>query len=394
MEPLGDFTNASRTSHYLRFFAPWRYLRYDRRPPTAIAALLPAGRTVANPFYYSKLDNDAEVARLYPAMLRYWQAGSAQVIFTQLFDADIRYAAGLEHSVVSAVPPDLRTFVYRRQMGHLSGSGNHLVAAMAHDILLAREPSQLQTIETENDESAPPFPKPLDQFTKAEILLGDQPAAVLDYVQGPDATPDHDEAVDFRRDGVRSLLFLHGTKSIYAGTALTGERPLTTGLSLHVELDCAGRRSTHELGRVRILGETGAVAEVSHPALRADSLWRGELFLLPERLGLPPRSRCSGRLVLGGQPILQVQTNRGGDLLMTPLRGRMVTAKPRPDTLLRPESLPDRGQVRVRFEGSEPWEWAFGRFSKQSHRVAWNLQGLHKYIRFSPGSPRAQVSSR
>src|SRR5690606_17228269 len=47
-------TYSQRLADYYSFWPKWRYLQYDRQPPPVLRALLPAGQTVDNPFYFGR----------------------------------------------------------------------------------------------------------------------------------------------------------------------------------------------------------------------------------------------------------------------------------------------------------------------------------------------------
>src|SRR5262249_37094958 len=64
LDVIGD-TYRERLDSYYSFFTPWRYIRYDRNVPPFLAAALPAGRDLDNPFYYDRHSEWEEATSIY-----------------------------------------------------------------------------------------------------------------------------------------------------------------------------------------------------------------------------------------------------------------------------------------------------------------------------------------
>jgi len=106
---------------------PWRYLRFDRRPPAFLRAWLGPNRTIRNPFYYrhdSGVDEAFETHRRLVA--RFADAG----IPILLWDADGVLPTSDQASASLAVRQPFRekTFLYLAPGDHFSRWGHRLLA--------------------------------------------------------------------------------------------------------------------------------------------------------------------------------------------------------------------------------------------------------------------------
>jgi lysophospholipase L1-like esterase len=126
VEPVGD-DPADRARQFDRFVPPWRYLRYDRTAPAFLRALLPPGRTLANPFYYDGRDAEEEAFAIYAQLLARMAAGDPPV--TVLLEPGSRFAelvAPLDVGVVRLASGE--GFPLRAPGGHPSPWGQRAIA--------------------------------------------------------------------------------------------------------------------------------------------------------------------------------------------------------------------------------------------------------------------------
>jgi hypothetical protein len=131
VDPIGA-TEPERFAAYTRFLYPLRYLRFDERPPPFLQAWLPEGRTLSNPFYYSRLPRLQEVAEIYRRLLRrQLRAGPPTLVIetmddlSEILGSDPQLAA---HVIRGAVP---KRFPYMAPQLHWSPWGQRLVAEEA-----------------------------------------------------------------------------------------------------------------------------------------------------------------------------------------------------------------------------------------------------------------------
>ncbi len=175
VDAVGD-TDAERFAAYHRFLTPLRYLRFDRHPPAFVRGLLPAGRTIPNPFYYRSDGLESEAREIYPRLLR--QMATERPL-------DVVHSGGVFQSLGT---PGARirftavtlpaTFPYLAPRGHLSPWGNRWLASRIADALLGDAPSPPPLILTAPAGHPPGAedPLPVGSLTDLRVLLGELPA--------------------------------------------------------------------------------------------------------------------------------------------------------------------------------------------------------------------------
>jgi hypothetical protein len=384
LQPLGELSIAGRTDAYTRFIPHWQYLRYDRNPPVLLRALLARDRVVSNPFYYSSLSDEEEVAALYPALLRRWAAGSSQVVFTHLDAQRVRHADGLKDRLVALdAGAVVKSFSDRCNKSHLSGAANHRFARIIRDVLMARHPARVEVVETCPTRAAASPGPALDQFSGAEVLFGSTLVAKMVYCE---TIPFTDvQSVDFKRDQVRSLLFLRRKTSLADGIAVTGNATLRAGDTLEADLDCGGERQRFVVGKVSLVDGSGAIAELESDEL--DPVIDIPVQLRLQHPDLP--GSCRGTLSLQGRALLNFDDGR-----LRPIQAKLVAAKPQQDTFFDARKLPSTGPIQLRFTGEAPRELEIGQYSIRPAEVNWNREGLATFIRASSTPGKAELAHR
>lgn len=386
LDPIPEPPGGRRSDEYLRFIPRWIYLRYDRRPPLVLQALLPRGKTVRNPFYYRSDSVEDEAAELYPALLRRWASGGSQVVLTQLDEENLRYAAGLEDTlVIAAIGAPSNQFFTRRTMGHLAGTGNELVAEIVHDILLGKNPAKIPVLDVARELELKPVP-PLGELAAVNLLVGDQRVARWIYVPEPGFTKPADEIFNPRRDEVRSVLFFD-EGPFGTGVALTAARPFAAGEEIEAVLTCSGESARRKLGKVELIDGSGSLAEANAPALRPLLDWRPGLHLDRKRIEPPLPNGCSGQILVGGSPLWKV----GDQIEMQPIHGRVVAARALPESVLDLARLPVAGPIRLELVGASTVTLTVGRFSQRTRELSWNSGGLHRRIAASVEGRGAEI---
>jgi hypothetical protein len=194
-----------RVNEYYRFFPHWRYLRYDRNTPAFLAGLVPSGKELANPFYYSRLSPAQESLELYRRLLRKMVAGSEQVILIHRREEIVDVARALGDSLASA-PLSLSGVAVSRRQGHYSALGNDAVAEAFFEALTGQREVGYQVLEASGAPGAAvngARPESLERFDHAEVRLGGRPIAQLLLDTADDAP---DVRFDFRAARAQSLL--------------------------------------------------------------------------------------------------------------------------------------------------------------------------------------------
>jgi hypothetical protein len=142
IEVIGD-TYRERFDAYHAFLTPWRYLRYDRNDPRFLAAFLPEGRTLGNPFYYDdrpELDEAIAIDRI--LLRRMINAGKPIVVGIYPWSGRRELAEAIrELNSVAFCPTALShpdNFPYQAPLWHSSPAGNAFVARQYEAVLRGR----------------------------------------------------------------------------------------------------------------------------------------------------------------------------------------------------------------------------------------------------------------
>jgi len=174
---------------YYRPLPPWRYLRYDAKPPSLLRSLLPRDRTLeVNPWYYHR--GEGEIDRLYAAMLEDVRSSSRSMIVLCNDDqmcATLGRMDGVADAVRRVWTPHLSwraESLYRAPKGHLSASANRLVAREVAAIVRGE---RAETLLMASLRPAPAPPSGIDVDTVPSLTdcrevflgIGGEPAAVL-----------------------------------------------------------------------------------------------------------------------------------------------------------------------------------------------------------------------
>jgi hypothetical protein len=185
--PVAGHTFKEVYTTYYRLLPPWRYLRYGRRIPVSLRALLPLmlhNRT--NPFYYKlkflKSDRE-EIFKTYAIIFGRLAKETKNLIIVSNDDGvyslkEKTYPPNV-YFLRSRIPDTIDSFLYIAPLGHNSALGNQLRADELFHFLHKERRYQLKTIEL-----APEFAehldsrlKPLCQYSSISINIDKYPAA-------------------------------------------------------------------------------------------------------------------------------------------------------------------------------------------------------------------------
>jgi hypothetical protein len=215
VDVVGDSLE-ERFEEYVRFVPHLRYVRYDRSPPAFIRALFPAGKTMANPFYYDAREMREEANETYRHLLRRMTASGARV----------RLGTGADlHDALS--PPDdplldgfatmlPTSFPYRASRNHLGPIGNQLLARQFANRVAPRADRDLSVLKV----TAAPLPRadvarrsrrPLSRFGDVQLRIDGVP--VGHFVRGDRASRRQGSPGLLRSLGIASLLHVGGPAS-------------------------------------------------------------------------------------------------------------------------------------------------------------------------------------
>ncbi|MGE4607738.1 MAG: hypothetical protein AAEJ52_13430, partial [Myxococcota bacterium] len=325
IDVIGD-TFEERFETYYGFVPSPRYMRYDREPPAFLAALLPKGRSIRNPFYYSDKSELDEARSTWVILLkRMAESGIPIIVGNYQFSAVEAAASVNRPNVVGAVLRTRAQFPYKAPEGHNSPMGN-LRTARQYFALLTDDPRPIPLLEFEDlDELHVPAEAAslLDAFDGLEFSIGNGP---LGYIgESDDTFPDY--------------LFRHQIKTLLA-VRQVGQSWLTASfIGLPIALTDEMVRDT-ELPMRRL-----------HPNL---AIWSIDVDrAVPGRIR--PRTLSVSKesivmleaLELGGQKWFEAGPAGDGGLsqLVTRAPGGWLTISADPRTLLDENALADRGNV-------------------------------------------------
>lgn len=333
-------TYRERFDAYLGFAPKLRFLRYDRGEPAFVKALLPRGRSLANPFYYRGDTAEEEAAAIAHLLLARMQGEVHSIVLTSSDPSVVTHAvAGAGPGLAVADSLELFDFPYRAIHGHYSAAGNELVAAQYYAQLVG-EPGRLAVVHrswTDGDllARAARIPlagprRPLHTFTRIALEQGGREIGVLSATGNGRAEPG--DGARHRFDGgVSSLLALVPPGSSLVDAAWVG-----------LDFDLEPRAA------VRLVGPDGRVFELGTPQRIHDQL--------PLRWVRSPRlERRGGALVvtaegagsvsvtLQGRPILRGRL-ADGRAALTPTSGRILRFAALPNFALARQP-PARGGV-------------------------------------------------
>lgn len=307
LTPLG-ITGSERRSEYLRAIPYWRYLRYDRHPPSIVDALLPSGRSIENPFYYDKRPALDEVIDIYQKIIQSIAEDGPQVIVLFRGSNSMLYPR-----LIPAQPQGIGTaltaypdsFPYRAPAMHPSSWGQEYTATTFFRLLTGDSKTTV-TIATARDLSASMVvttSKPLHDYQQVWLSYKGNRFAYFVPVENrvQDNHKIHMEI--FKQRGIGALLALVTPGSSIADTCLMplNEVP-ADGAELVFEPD-GNHGDPVVLGKVRQLQPGVAIfrvyVESDYQTCQEMASGRGKSRLQPD-----------GRLLLGDLPVARTGGNR------------------------------------------------------------------------------------
>jgi hypothetical protein len=334
IDPIGT-TQAERFRNYVSFFTPWPYVRYDRNDPAFLAALLPEGRTLGNPFYYDRRSEESEAIEIYHRLIeRMAQTGSRIVLGAYSWIDQGRQAAAdlAGERLCAAQFVRLIRFPYLAALGHDSPTGNMLLARQYLALLLGKplEAPILLNEDLTPDAAPPRVPTAeLASYDEAYIALNGIDAGIFGEAI---ATP---PGVDISgAESPRTFLRDHGVRSLIAFKSAGSSMLDASFVSLTDDLDTTApvrlvRRSTGgieelQLGTLRRLGEGLNLASLDVPGFEA--WWLRPIMISAgnlKKLFATPADGATFRLLLGEKVLLEGSAGADGSVDLRPVEGQI-----------------------------------------------------------------------
>jgi hypothetical protein len=385
---------------YFRLIPPWRYIRYDSKPPAVLRSLVPRGRALTvNPFYYTR--EPGELDRIYQQMFSEIASRSSQLIIGCNNPGMFEYTQGLpglrERSVMLSVPrlswhmPAL----YRAVQGHLSALGNRLAAEEYSAVLRADHGAVLELAFRDGNaahgDAVPDRPAnaSLDTALEVSLVLDREPLGVFTYHDG---RLGHTTLYDFKKAKTRALLDLSvGSELIF----LTMPDEIEHGGAVEIVIESVGgERRSIAWGRVDApAGVLGSLpgpskAQATKPVAFEFVSDGGRLAVTVEEPGAVESVEISvgGRLLLRGRPSPESPSDpRARVVPLVPTTGRFLTVRAHP--LQSPDILDRLGTgtvaLDIRFRESESWSLPL--FQMSTRHQALPLQDPQILTPFPPG---------
>jgi hypothetical protein len=352
IDVIGD-TYQDRLDNYYNFFTPWRYVRYDRSDPAFLAAALPAGRELDNPFYYDRRSEQDEATLIYLDLVGDMVKSGPPIAIGlyPAFEHLQRAMAGLagdRFCVTTFEQPP--TFPYLAPLGHNSPTGNRFLAYQYLSVLRG-QPIEAPTLSTTDI----PFPKAPTWTGPTELSAFDQVQVELNGVDAgrfvaavsapvPVATSNKPEGLSFLKDRkVHSLVAVKARdRSIL--DAVFVAFPNDVDLSAPARLIWRSGNAVKEvtLGPVRRVAQPLSFGVIDVPSL--SNRWRDPMVLpsaaLSQLVGRP-RGAGSVQLVIGSTTIVQGTTaGNGADVSLHSESGKFYFLRAAPTG----DASVDRGQ--------------------------------------------------
>lgn len=149
-------TYGERFDHHFRFLTPWRYLRYDRKPPMFLKALIPRDRELANPFYYDPRPMEEEAFDTYRILLSKMASEGGPLVVGHYLPEIVDLAREVDSENLTAFDVQEKlSFPYRAPLFHDGPLGNLLVAEQFFAVLTGSTEGSLTVVEARDLEEDP-----------------------------------------------------------------------------------------------------------------------------------------------------------------------------------------------------------------------------------------------
>ncbi len=225
---------------YSRFITPWRYLRFDMKPPTLLRSVISRHRQLdLNPFYYFR--GPGELDQIYTLILE------------DLINQSVNFIAGCNDEESFSLREFLPAYkdhffrlstprlswkmsgIYRAPKGHLSALGNKMAASEYRSLLAGERQTRIQLASRSGwpeDAKIGIRDRTIALDHAKEVYLGIESEPIGVFVTNA-GLPGHTRRFSFKETGTRSLIDLStGSNIMY----LPLKRVLKAGAVIEAEL--------------------------------------------------------------------------------------------------------------------------------------------------------------
>jgi len=172
---------------YYSIIPPWRYIRYDKKMPLFLRALLPSGlHNRTNPFYYRPpLSGKDEILTTYEMIFNRLSKQVDNLIIVanedEIYSLREKIHSPNVHFMRSQVPKFTKSFLYLAPKGHLSAMGNKMRADDFFCLFMDYKKPEFNIIELSHAVDYPredtPSLRPLCEYKDISINIGPYPLA-------------------------------------------------------------------------------------------------------------------------------------------------------------------------------------------------------------------------
>lgn len=369
IEVLGN-THQERFAEYFAFRPRLQYLRYDRHAPAFLQALMPAGWSLPNPFYYYRGQTNDEVHATYRLLLEALAREPVQILLLHRLDAIVELANDAKsENLVGVQAEALRRFPYHAPSGHHSSIGNQWIAEHYFSLLVigGPPPSVIEFEDLPPDAEAAavrdsPPAAPISSYASLHLAAG---GARVGYLAVADGSARRGGATDFAGSDTAGLLALvpEGRSIVDAAFLTTSALPRAGDPLVLRHGRGASARDT-ALGTVRLLAAEVAIGIVEVPGLTVSD--GGEISL--STAGTDGRGRVS-EVSLAENALLRA-TPSDTHLRLEPLAGKVRRFRVAAGDYVRVDQLPEDGTAMLVLTGAKSTvEVPLARWRRQSDAV-------------------------
>lgn len=259
-------TFSERFDSYYGFIPDRRFLLYDRGDPAFLAALLPQGSYVGNPFYYDKRDVREEAADIHRRLLQDMDRTGTPVIAA--FYPWVDKPATQGENLCLTQFKQLLKFPYRAQYDHNSSTGTARLARQYLAVLRGQaiDARIMHTVDLSKDVTLPSVKETLASFDGVYIRLDGADAGLF-----APSYPSLSRAKSpsfLREDKVKSLVALKAPQdSVLDGIFLAFPADISATAPVSIVMQSSEGTKTAALGALRPLADGINLGQADLPGL-------------------------------------------------------------------------------------------------------------------------------
>ena len=211
---------------YNSLIPPWKYIRYDEKPPAFLRALVPINRTIKiNPFYYRLLERDEEILLTYAKLFENLPTDKTEAIVVCNSRSMCEFQKSMSTSKPYVLNSQLEKYfresqmVYKAPRNHLSALGNQLRADELFSLLRGEDQPNLDFLKIDKIQHpsylGPSTSSPLFAYSNVSVNILEREVAT--FVTKAEKQKDWrwNKNLDFQEEKIFSLLWVSEDKSLF-----------------------------------------------------------------------------------------------------------------------------------------------------------------------------------